>query len=107
MTGAPKRRWKASLDQVWRFAVESSPTAVKIRAYSPSAATFLLARQAREESMKRVLVAVLLAVPLGVSTASADVVTDWNVTALGVAASTSPQGTNRVMAITRAAIFDA
>ena len=57
--------------------------------------------------MKRVLVAVLLAVPLGVSTASADVVTDWNVTALGVAASTSPQGTNRVMAITQAAIFDA
>ena len=53
------------------------------------------------------LSAVTIAMLLSVSTASADVVTDWNVTALGVAAPATAQGTNRVMAITHAAIFDA
>jgi hypothetical protein len=57
--------------------------------------------------MKRALLAVLLAVPLTPRTASGDVVTDWNVTALAVAAPASSQATNRVMAITHAAIFDA
>ena len=38
---------------------------------------------------------------------AANVVTEWNTVALGVAAQTLPQNTNRVMAITHGAMFDA
>jgi len=38
---------------------------------------------------------------------AANVVTEWNTVALGVTTATQPQGTNRAMAITHAAMFDA
>jgi hypothetical protein len=41
------------------------------------------------------------------ATARADVVTDWNVTALAVSEANTPQETNRALAITHAAMFDA
>lgn len=53
------------------------------------------------------LSAVTIALLLGMSTASADVVTDWNVTALGVSELTLAPATTRALAITHAAIFDA
>jgi hypothetical protein len=40
-------------------------------------------------------------------TVRADVVTDWNLTALSASEAVSPQGTNRALAITHAAVFDA
>jgi len=41
------------------------------------------------------------------SALAANVVTEWNTVALGIAGPTPPQGTNRVMAITHGAMFDA
>jgi hypothetical protein len=51
------------------------------------------------------VIAITLA--LGLGTAWADVVTDWNVTAIAASEPVSVQGTNRVLAITHAAMFDA
>lgn len=48
-----------------------------------------------------------LALLLGLGTAWGDVVTDWNVTALGVSELALGPATNRALAITHAAIFDA
>jgi hypothetical protein len=53
------------------------------------------------------LVTVTLVLLLGLGTARADVVTDWNVTALGVSELALGPATNRALAITHAAIFDA
>jgi PAP2 superfamily len=53
----------------------------------------------------RVLAASLLCI--GLTVARADVVTDWNVIAQDVSESSLPQPTNRALAITHAAMFDA
>lgn len=54
--------------------------------------------------LARVSVLLLL---FGSPALAANVVTEWNTVALGVAAPTQPQNTNRVMAITHGAMFDA
>jgi len=53
------------------------------------------------------LVTVTLTLLLGLSKAWADVITDWNRTALGVSELALGPATNRALAITHAAIFDA
>jgi hypothetical protein len=63
----------------------------------------------RANSLRLILVAtwmlpLLVAAPGSVR---ADVVIDWNLTALSVSESTPPQGTNRALAIMHAAVFDA
>ncbi len=49
----------------------------------------------------------ILALLLSLNAAHADVVTDWNLTALAASEASSPQVSNRAMAITHAALFDA
>jgi hypothetical protein len=53
------------------------------------------------------IIAFAIVVCLSLTTAKADVVTDWNVIALDVSESSLPQPTNRALAITHAAMFDA